>query len=288
MVLGFRVHRRRPETSSPGARRQAVERDQRWTFACTPVAVALSLAAGLAVALLLVAIRLGPLVIPMGLAGAGIAATIKKRRCRSARVLRFFVWALYAPAGPADAAALERLVAADIAAASKRRCGAVAMARAYVRGAAVDRWRLELAMERLARSTRELAGDLAAVCREGMPWASWLGIPAAAAVVLLTVPVSGGLSTAGVALATVLLVAGWGGLCDDWAYVPQQLTSTALVPPAGTPCLLREPFLVGVLTELADGEPAIVDEAIGLLTTAPRTPACGVALHRMEAVRRAL
>lgn len=250
--------------------------------------VAVSLAAGLAVVLLLVADRLGPLVIPAALAGAGIAATIKKRRRRSARVMRFFVWALYAPAGPADAEALERLVAADIAAASKRRCGAVAMARAYVRGAAVDRWRLELAMERLARSTRELGGDLAAVGRGGSPSATWLGIPAAAALVLLTVPVSGGLSTAGVAVATVLLVAGWGGLCDDWAYVPQQLTSTALVPPAGTPCLLREPFLVEVLAELADGEPAVVDEAIGLLRTAPHTPACGVALYRMEAARRAL
>ncbi|MDQ4089100.1 MAG: hypothetical protein M3163_02170, partial [Actinomycetota bacterium] len=185
--------------------------------------------------------------------------------------MRFFVWALYAPAGPADVEALERLVAANIAAASRRRCGAVAMARAYGRGAAVDRWRLELAMERLARSTRELAGDLAAVGRGRSASATRLGIPAAAAVVLLTVPVSDGLSTAGMAVATVLLVTGWGGLCDDWAYVPHQLTSTALVPPAGTPCLRREPFLVEVLAELAGGQPAVVDEAIGLLRTAPHT-----------------
>ncbi len=286
MVVGSRVDRRRPQTSAAGYRRQAAGRDQRWTFACTPLSVAVLLAACLAVALLLAAQRLGPVVIPAGLTGAGVAATIRRRRCRSARVMRLLAWALYAPAGPADAQALERLVAADIAAVSGSRFGSVAMARAFLRGAAVDRWRLELAMERLTRSTAELAK----ISSGGSPRLSgtWLAIPASAAVVLLTVPVSGVLSTSGMAVATVLVVAGWGGLCDDLAYVPQQLTSTALVPASGTPCLLRESFLVEVLVELAGGEPAIVDEAIGLLRTARRTGASGVALERMEAVRRAL
>ncbi len=200
------------------------------------------------------------------------------------------MWALHAPCGRADAQAVERFVAADIGAMSAMHPGAVARARAFVRGAAADRWRLELALERLARADNEFASGLPGV-RRGRRWRpdpTRFGIPASVIVVLLSVPVSAPLSTAGVAAATAMAVASWSAVCDEWAYVPQQLAAAALAPLSRTPSLLPEPFVVELLAELARGEVAIVDEAVTLLKAAEHPAGTDLALARMEAVRRVL
>ncbi len=145
-------------------------------------------------------------------------------------------------------------------------------------------------MERLARADNELGSGLPGV-RRGPRWRHdpiRFGILASVIVVLLSVPVSAPLSTAGVAAATAMAVAGWSAVCDDWAYVPQQLAVAALAPLSRTPSLLPEPFVVELLAELARGEVGVVDDAVGLLKTAEHPAGTGLALSRMEAVRRVL
>ncbi len=284
------MNRRKQNARFSPVRDRAAEHGGDSHFAGSATSVVTSLAVCLAVALLLAAYQLGPLAVPAALAGAGVAAVHQRRRRQAARTARLAMWALHAPCGRADAQAVERFVAADIGAMSAMHAGAIARARAFVRRAAADRWRLELALERLARADSEYASGLGGL-RCGRCWRlapTRLGIPASVIVVLVSVSVPAPLSTAGVAAATAMAVASWSAMCDDWAYVPQQLASAALAPLSPTPSLLPEPFVVEMLAELARGEVAVVDEAVTLLKTARHPEVIDLALARMQAVRRVL
>ncbi|MGH9263140.1 MAG: hypothetical protein ACRD1D_00470 [Acidimicrobiales bacterium] len=270
-------------------RYRPAEAERRSDLVCPTTSITASLAVALALVLLVAARRLGPLVVPAALMGAGFAIAHRRHQSRRTRVERLAVWALHAPGGPTDTGMLERLVAADLATMSDARPGTEILARAVVRSTVRDRWQLELAVERLGPRGHGLPDRLSSVRsgrRRRVP-VLW-GIPAATFVVLLTAPLVGPLSTVGAVVGTAIVVVTWAGLCHDWGYVPHQLVWTALLPPSQAPSLLPEPLLLELLAELAGGEVSLVDEATALVEAARPCVATDLALARMEAVRRAL
>ena len=91
-----------------------------------------------------------------------------------------------------------------------------------------------------------------------------------------------------VTVTTLVAVLAWTELCEASAYVPQQLASTALLPPAPTRFVLPEPAVVDLLTELAGGDVGLVDQAASVVDTVDASEGTGRAYARMKAARHVL
>ena len=104
-------------------------------------------------------------------------------------------WALHVPSGPTEAAALERVIAADLAATAGGDVRPFRSARAVVRQSVEDPWRRELALERLARAETTTADHLLRRTRSSARQAkSWFWTSTVVVVLGLVLPLAPSLS----------------------------------------------------------------------------------------------
>jgi hypothetical protein len=204
------------------------------------------------------------------------------------QVRRLRAWALHAPVGPSDASQFERVVATDLAATAGGDRRPFRGARAFVHHCVADPWRRELALERLAGAEATAGSGAARPHPTISPAADCFWASAWAVALAVALPLPRFLAVAIVTVTTLVAVLGWTELCDGSAYLPQQLALTALLPPAPSRFVLPEPAVVDVLTELAGGDVALVDQAASVLDTVDAREETGRAHARLNAARRAL